>query len=166
MQGESTVLNRLTRRMLRQPLGALHQATDAQLLFRYARLGESAAFEALTERHGPMVWGVCRRLLHHLQDAEDAFQATFLVLSRKAGSLRDAQRLSAWLHGVARRTALHLRTRRRVTVPLEAVGEIGLETPDTLLWHECRGLLDDAIAGLPAPLRTAFLLCHAEGLTA
>src|SRR5437773_103397 len=84
------------------------QASDAQLLHRFAKLGEQQAFTVLVKRHGPMVWGVCRRVLLRHQDAEDAFQATFLVLARKAGSLQQPDQLCCWLHGVARRSALQL----------------------------------------------------------
>src|SRR5438477_10039625 len=76
---------------------------DGQLLERFTRRGEGAAFEALLRRHGPMVLGVCRRLLRDPHEAEDAFQATFLLLVRKAGALREPESLGPWLHGVARR---------------------------------------------------------------
>jgi len=140
--------------------------TDGQLVFRYARLGDAEAFEELMRRHGPTVWGVCCRVLRRVQDAEDAFQATFLVLARKAGTLREPQRLSAWLHGVAHRTALCLRRKRRTTIPLDVAEGIAVPDSTAQEWQEYRGLLDDAIAQLPTNLRTAFLLCHAEGLTA
>src|SRR5437763_14495882 len=80
--------------------------TDADLWQRYVRERDEAAFEALVRKHGPMVLGVCRRVLRHEQDAEDAFQATFVVLVRKAASLRSPGSLANWLHGVAHRTAL------------------------------------------------------------
>jgi RNA polymerase sigma factor (sigma-70 family) len=89
---------------------------DAALLKRLANGGDEAAFEALLCRHGPMVLGVCRRVLQDTSDVEDAFQAAFLVFLRKASSLRRPERLAAWLHGVAYRTALKaraLRARRR-----------------------------------------------------
>src|SRR5436305_14470855 len=79
---------------------------DAALLGRFLAGREDAAFEALVRRHGPMVHGVCRRLLPDPNDADDAFQATFLVLLRKAASLRRRSRLAACLHGVARRNGL------------------------------------------------------------
>src|SRR5262249_61446982 len=83
--------------------------SDAELLVRYRRGGDAAAFEAIVRRHGPMVWGVCCRSLAVQQDAEDVFQATFLVLVRKAGALSQPDRLGPWLHGVATRTAARAR---------------------------------------------------------
>ena len=86
---------------------------DGPLLWRFAGAGDEAAFEALLSRHGPMVWNVCRRVLGHEQDAEDACQATFMVLARKAGSLRKRDSVSSWLHGVALRVSLNARKRLR-----------------------------------------------------
>src|SRR6516164_2164003 len=83
--------------------------TDGQLLESYIRSREEAAFAALVRRHGPMVWGVCHRVLRGHQDAEDAFQATFLVLVRKAGSVLSKELIANWLYGVAHRTALKAR---------------------------------------------------------
>src|SRR5690349_24638287 len=92
-------------------IGPIRQLTaaglpDRQLLERYALGRDEAAFAALVARHGPMVLGVCRRVLHDGHAAEDAFQATFLILARKAATVRPADRLAAWLHGVARQVAL------------------------------------------------------------
>jgi RNA polymerase sigma factor (sigma-70 family) len=93
--------------------GALHDPeagrTDGQLLESYVRNREEAAFAALVHRHGPMVWGVCRRILRCPQDAEDAFQATFLVLVRKAASVAPRELVARWLYGVAVNTALRAR---------------------------------------------------------
>ena len=82
---------------------------EGQLLRRFADDRDEAAFEALVGRHGPMVLGTCRRMLGDPHDVEDAFQATFLVLARRAGSIRDGDRLGPWLHGVARRVATRSR---------------------------------------------------------
>src|SRR5262249_24654767 len=90
--------------------GLADSQSDGELLSRFARPQDQDAFPALVHRHGPMVFGVCRRLLPY-QDAEDAFQATFLVLARKAGSLRNPELLGNWLYGVACRTARKARAR-------------------------------------------------------
>src|SRR5215468_3522399 len=91
------------------PLPAEGRLTDGQLLERFLAQREEAAFEALVRRHGPMVLGVCRRVLHNAHDAEDAFQATFLVLVRKARSLLPREVVGNWLYGVAYHTALKAR---------------------------------------------------------
>src|SRR5215813_11207063 len=100
------VVQRLRRTVL-QPDGA--GLTDGQLLSRYIEVRDEDAFAALVERHGPMVWGVCRRLLPTTHDAEDAYQATFLVLIRRAASVWPREQLGSWLHGVAYLTARHAR---------------------------------------------------------
>src|SRR4051794_11729647 len=94
------VLRRLRRLTGAGPAGEL---TDAQLLGRFAGAREEAAFAALLERHGRLVWSVCRHVLRHEQDAEDACQATFLVLARRAAAIRKGEALASWLHGVAYR---------------------------------------------------------------
>ena len=90
--------------------GTVVGLTEAQLVDRFAAAGDGAAFEALVERHGPMVLGVCRQILRDPNDVDDAFQATFLVLVRKAGSLRRQDLLGNWLYGVACRVALRSRS--------------------------------------------------------
>src|SRR5438270_13483465 len=84
-------------RMLR--CAAVDRESDEQLLHRFAASRDEVAFEALVRRHGPMVWGVCQRILFHHQDAEDAFQAAFLVLAKKAGRVGRSGRLANWLYG-------------------------------------------------------------------
>src|SRR5579884_3450282 len=98
----STFLRQLSRRAGRPADGTL---SDAQLLERFVTARDEAAFEVLVWRHGPLVLGVCRRLLRHEQDAEDAFQATFLVLARKAPSVKPRELVGHYLYGVAYRTA-------------------------------------------------------------
>src|SRR5215475_11311482 len=103
----NSVVRHLRRAALLQDGAGL---TDGELLDQYLRRRDQDAFEALVRRHGPMVWGVCRRVLGNEADAEDAFQATFLVLVRKAGALTRQALVSNWLYGVAHRTALKARS--------------------------------------------------------
>src|SRR4051812_39465728 len=86
-------------------VGAVGGIPDGELLERFAARRDEAAFEALVRRHGPMVWGVCRRVLRDRHDAEDAFQATFLVLARKAASVAQPELVTNWLYVVASKTA-------------------------------------------------------------
>src|SRR5438552_11674547 len=100
--------------------------SDAELLRRYTAERDDSAFAALVERHGPMVLSICRRILRHAHDAEDAFQATFLVLARKAGAIRKHEALGGWLHRVAFRAAHKLRAtamrRKERSAPLDIAG--------------------------------------------
>ena len=93
--------------------GTMTGAGEGQLLDRFLAEGDEEAFEAILRRHGPMVLGVCRRVLSDPHDVEDAFQATFLLLVRRAGSIRDRSVLGPWLHGVARRVAVRARVNAR-----------------------------------------------------
>lgn len=159
-----TVIARLRRLNKRTVAGGL---SDAQLLDRFCADGDEAAFEVLLWRHGPMVLGVCRRVLAQEQDAEDAFQSTFLALARKAGSIGNRQALVGWLYQVAYRVALtaramaaHRATRERPWLDLPAK-----ETPDDLLRRDFRRVLDEEVSRLPAKYRLPFVLCHLEGKT-
>ena len=150
--------------------GVVGDLSDGQLVQRFltARDGaDQAAFTALVERHGPMVLGVCREVLGNAQDAEDAFQATFLVLARKAGSVRKADSLASWLHSVARRVAMRAKAeaaRRRAyerrSAAMKAVTLERQEDPPEG-WPE----LHEAIARLPERYREPVVLCYLEGLT-
>jgi polysaccharide export outer membrane protein len=139
--------------------------TDADLVERFLAHREEAAFESLVQRHGPMVHGVCRRLLDDEHDAEDAFQATFLVLFHKAPMLRPGSCVGPWLYGVARRTALKARSlvlrRRRA----EAMAGRQRSTVTTPTGGECdlRPLLDEELERLPAKYRDPLILCLLQG---
>ncbi|HEX3146778.1 MAG TPA: sigma-70 family RNA polymerase sigma factor [Gemmataceae bacterium] len=136
------------------------QATDRELIERFSRSRDDCAFGELVRRHGPMVLGVCRRVLRRAADADDAFQATFLVLVRRADAVRDPDRLGAWLFGVAWRVATKLRTGRRPGLPLPD-DLPAYASPD----HDWPVELDAAIAGLPERYRTPVVLCHLQGLS-
>jgi RNA polymerase sigma factor (sigma-70 family) len=139
--------------------------TDCQLVERYRAARDEAAFHALLRRHGPMVFGVCRRLLRQPQDAEDAFQATFLVLVKKVDTIRPPGQVGNWLYGVACRTALHARAvivRRRAR---EAQVK-HMAAPPTVAepaWDDLRDLLDRELLQLPDKYRSAMVLCDLEG---
>jgi RNA polymerase sigma factor (sigma-70 family) len=142
-------------------------ATDGQLLERFVHRRDGVAFATLLRRHGPMVLGVCRRVLRGGPDAEDAFQATFLVLARKAGTLGRPELLANWLYGVAYRTALHMRARsaRRRLLEREAATMSASESEPDAGWQELRELLDDELQSLPEKYRAPLVLCYLEGLT-
>src|SRR5205085_7315818 len=129
--------------------------TDGQLLACFMERGDPAAIEALLRRHGPMVLGVCRRILGDSHDAEDAFQAVFLVFVRKAGSIAPREAVGGWLYGVAYRTALAARTkrgrRRAREKQVEAMPDAAVEPDDT--WRELKPLLDKELSRLPEKFR-------------
>jgi RNA polymerase sigma factor (sigma-70 family) len=143
------------------------EESDAWLLDRFLAHHDEAAFAVLVARHGPMVWGVCHRLLADPNDAEDAFQATFLVLVRRARSLGRLGSLAAWLHGVARRVASRVRAGRRRERPLtEEVPAMSAADPLTeAARQELRTLLDEELGRLPEKYRGPVLLCDVEGNT-
>jgi RNA polymerase sigma factor (sigma-70 family) len=141
-------------------------ATDHQLLDAFSTRGDEAAFAELVGRHGPMVLRVCRRVLGHEQDAEDAFQATFLVLARHTTAIRKREAVAAWLHGVAYRTAMKARRtaarRRNHEAQLRQLPPRSASGPS---WDEVQGVLDEEISRLAEPFRAAFVLCTLEGKT-
>ena len=139
----------------------LEALDDGQLLDRFVARRDEAAFAAIVGRHGPMVLGVCRRLLRDPHDADDAFQAAFIVLAKKAKGVRPRDRVGAWLHGVARRAALKVRTERlrrsagqyRIVPDTDRPDDPGIE------------ILDEELNRLPAIYRSALVLCELEGRT-
>jgi len=149
--------------------GTVAGLTDADLLDRFVMgRGEAAdaAFSALVDRHGPMVLGVCRRIISDRHAAEDAFQATFLILAKKAGSIRVADTLSRWLYGVSRRVARRERvvSARQPRPAGDSAGRWeapeGGDSP-----RELRLILDEEVARLPRRSREVIALCHFEGLS-
>jgi RNA polymerase sigma factor (sigma-70 family) len=138
--------------------------TDGELVKRYVQQRDETAFEALLRRHGPMVFGVCRRVLHHQHDAEDAFQATFLIFVSKASSLRSPGMIGNWLYGVAYRTALHAREaagkRRAKEAEMPAKSRIAED-----IWADLRPALDLELERLPDKYRSVIVLCDLEGKT-
>ena len=137
---------------------------DRDLLGRFADEGDSAAFTELVARHGSLVLGVCRRMLRHEQDAEDAFQVTFLVLARKAGSVRWANTAAPWLHEVATRTALRARAtivrRRTREKQVDEMPQPAIAAAEPNDWMP---LLDEELNRLCPKYRDAVVLCELEG---
>jgi RNA polymerase sigma factor (sigma-70 family) len=151
----------------RTSLDLLHQLSDAQLLERFAVRQSEGAFAVLVERHGPLVHGVCRRILHDAHDAEDAFQAAFLVLARKAHTIHKQQSLASWLYKVAYRIALRARAdiSRRRTQEKEAVQTAPPPTPAEAARRELGAVLDEEVQRLPEKYRAPVLLCYLQGQT-
>jgi RNA polymerase sigma factor (sigma-70 family) len=160
----SMLVRQLRQAILRSDCAAL---TDGQLLERYLLHRDEDAFEALVRRHEPMVLGVCRRILGHEQDAEDAFQAVFLVLLRKAESIEPREMVANWLHGVACHTARKgraLADRRRCRErQVIAMPERPTSTPAA--WDDLRPVLDRELCRLPEKYRAPVILCDLEGKT-
>jgi RNA polymerase sigma factor (sigma-70 family) len=148
-------------------LGVMGTRSDGQLLDRFLERREAAVFEAIVRRHGPMVWGVCHRVLRDHHDAEDAFQATFLVLARKAAAVIPREKLGNWLYGVAYQTAMKARAQRTK----RRVREVHvLEMPEPIATHdqprdELAEALDRELSRLPEQYRTPIVMCDLEGRT-
>ncbi|SIO65713.1 RNA polymerase sigma factor, sigma-70 family [Singulisphaera sp. GP187] len=146
-------------------LGSVAGMSEVQLLDRFVLQHDEAAFEALVTRHGPMVLGVCRQWLRDPNDVEDAFQATFLVLVRKAGSLRDRDLLGNWLYGVAYRVAIRSRAEAAKRWTRETGGVDDQADPHELSSQERSPWLSEEVNRLPEKYRAPIVLCYLEGRT-
>jgi RNA polymerase sigma factor (sigma-70 family) len=140
-------------------------AADAQLLERFVGEKDEAAFAVLVRRYGPLVYNVCRRVLHRPEDVEDAFQATFLILVRKAAAIRRQAALGGWLYQVAHRVALRARAARRDAEPYPDGGPAAPDAADALVWRDLRRVLDEEVRQLPAKYRDAVILFYLSGRT-
>jgi len=162
----ATILSRI-RRAAAEGSGV----SDAQLLGRFAVGRDEAAFELLVWRYARLVFGVCRRVLHDLHDAEDALQATFLALARQAGRINRREAVAGWLHKVAYRVALTARAKRARRAaherPLRVAEDVPAPPEDTTPAEsaDLRAVLDQEVSRLPDRLRAPVVLCHLEGKT-
>jgi RNA polymerase sigma factor (sigma-70 family) len=143
------------------------EPADATLLRRFVSQRDESAFATLVQRYGPLVLSVCTRILSHRQDAEDAFQTTFLVLARKANSITRRNSLSGWIYRVAYRIALKARSARSRRVVRDA-NLLDVAAPDEtpeVVWRDLRPILDEEVNRLPRKYRLPFILCYLEGKT-
>ncbi len=142
-------------------------ATDHELLQRFVTRREEAAFATLVERHAAMVLGLCRSILHNHHDAEDIFQAVFLVLARKAGSIRKGDSVGSWLYAVAYRLAhkARVRTGKRHVCEQKAAMSPEQKPMDEVTWGELRDILHEEVSRLPERYRAAVVSCYWEGRT-
>jgi RNA polymerase sigma factor (sigma-70 family) len=160
----SDVVQHLRRAILRQDQAGL---TDGQLLGQFIEHRDEAAVAALVRRHGPMVWGVCRRILLNHHEAEEAFQATFLVLVRRATSITQREKVGNWLYGVARQTAMKARAMlaKRRTRESQVTTMPDVQGPEQDGWCDLQPVLDQELSRLPEKYRVAIVLCDLEGKT-
>lgn len=168
MPSEQAVLFRSIEQLLHR--GTVTGLDERALLERFRAQRDGQALAVLVAAHGPMVLGVCRRILREPQDVDDAFQSTFLVLARRAGEIRDAGRLGPWLHGVARRIAHRMRSRGRRRVGndqklVEAATQPRHGANHPAEQAELRRLIDEELGRLPARYREVIVLCDLEGRT-
>ncbi len=163
----SPLSDRLMTPLRRLAAAEMPPRTDALLLTAFVSHRDPVAFDALVRRHGPMVLGVCRRVIGHAPDADDAFQAVFVVLARRAASVKPAERVADFLFGVAYRTALKVRAtlarRRTRETPMQAATEPAAPPPD--VWADVQPIIDQELAALPDKLRLPVLLCDLQGRT-
>jgi len=147
--------------------GTVAGLSEPELLNRFVNRRDESAFEALVARHGPMVLGVCRRVLADSNDVDDAFQATFLVLVKKAETLHDRTLLANWLYGVARHVSLKARAKasRRRAIEGAGIDQAGRIPARESVEHPLKPILDEELARLPERDRAAIVLCDLEGFT-
>jgi RNA polymerase sigma factor (sigma-70 family) len=159
-------MNSVIEHLRRAVLGDGAGLADGELLGVFIERHDEAAFSALVKRHSPMIWGVCRRLLSH-DDAEDAFQATFLVLVRKAASIMPREMVGNWLYGVAHQTALQARraAARRMAREVQVTLMPDPEAVQQDQWPDVQPLLDQELSHLPDIYRAVIVLCDLEGRT-
>jgi RNA polymerase sigma factor (sigma-70 family) len=164
VHGQLNPVQRLLRRLAAPAPAA---PTDGQLLQRFAAGREQEAFAELVRRHGPMVLAVCRRVLGDADDADDAFQATFLVLARRAGAVRKRDSVGSWLYGVACRVARKARVgaARRRARERQVADMPRAEPTAEAVWREVRPVLDEELSRLPEKYRAPVVLCYLEGRT-
>ncbi len=163
-QATASPILQFIRRVVEDP--QLRELPDPDLLERFHSQCDETAFNTLLRRHGPMVLDVCRAVLADSPDAEDAFQATFLVLAQKAGSIRKRASLGSWLHGVAHRTALRARAQSAARQKHEARAPVRQTSEaDEVSWQEVRQVLHEELGAIPERYREALVLCYLEGMT-
>src|SRR5579862_7292025 len=144
----------------------VRQLSDQVLLKQFTEHGDEAAFGTMLYRHGPMVLDVCRSVLNNEADAEDAFQATFLILARKAASIRKTTSVGSWLHGVALRTALKARAKSATREKNEACApQRQVSDLDDLAWREVQQVLHEELIGLAERYRDPLVAYYLEGKT-
>src|SRR5437667_6162706 len=143
------------------------ETSDRELLERFLAEREEAAFVALLKRHGPMVLQVCRRIHRNEHDAEDVFQATFLLLARKADSIRKLDSVASWLHGVAHRLALEAKKKgtTRQAFEKQAADMRRTSGDSDPARQELQATVDEALRQVPEKNRVPLLLCYLEGKT-
>jgi RNA polymerase sigma factor (sigma-70 family) len=165
MPGQVTTVLHQLRRIVGAGRGG--NASDAELLGRFVTRRDEAALAMLVQRHGPLVWNVCRRILPNFHDAEDAFQATFLVFVRKAEAVDRPELLGNWLYGVAHRTALKARVMhaRQPAADLDGADVPARAAPEDHAWQELQPVLDGEMTRLPEKYRLPLVLCYLEGKT-
>jgi len=159
--------NRLIESLARSIVCDGANQSDGQLLDSFVRHKDGDALTSLVRRHARMVWGVCQRMLNKHHDAEDAFQAVFLVLVLKASTLPDKEKVGNWLYGVAHQTAVRMRARaakqgvreRQMAVPPEPA------SAQQYVWNDLQPVLDEELAHLPNKYRTVIVLCDLENQT-